>query len=686
MWDFISTFYVMKKYLSLFAVIICCFFMGNISFWSSECDIRKNGIFADKKYYNECINRERYNESVNGYNNALQRQDYVQALSYLDKMKRYGSSVWVNMTDINNRIQNASAYLCSAYAWKEEYSTALTYCKKSLSIYEDASVLYNAWFACSRLWYWNDALSYLNRAKKKSLDSKLNIQIDGLLDYVKWEKEYADLKKTRRTNDKYWYYQYYMQWMNIFDAWDKLPNKKKEVIIAVIDDWINLNHPDFKDRIWVNKWEIPWDWIDNDKNWYRDDYNWWDFVNNTNNTKPAWSHGTMVAWVIAAETDNVIWIAWIVPNVKIMSLNVFSNWRASSNHIVEAINYAINNWANIINLSLWWEQFTYSNYYDTTLKNAYDKWIVIVIAAWNGDALSQEAWVNTTVNKISPVCNESNKKTIIWVWALTKNWAQAKWSNYWSCVDFFMYWENIYSTAINQTWEPYMWANGTSLSAPMVAWIIWLWYNKYWKLKPDVVYDNLKRSQKWNVIDAAKYLDNISLSQWELWKAINWMINQKFTRAKKADEFKWNNWITRAEAAKFFVTFANLFKKNTIVKGVNECNFSDINNAPADLRSDITTACRYWLLAWSKWKFMPNSKFTNAQAVTVFIRMYSWKKDESWNHYADRYFIEAYKLWLIDGTLMWNQKNYEKWATRWDVATLLYRWARLIKSQEANKK
>ena len=676
----------MKKYVVLIVAIMWCLFVWNISFWSSQCDMWKSGIFADTKYYNECINRERYNEAISNYNNALNRQDYVQALWYLDKMKRYGSSLWVNMTDINNRIQNHSAYLCSAYAWKEEYSTALTYCKKSLSIYEDASVLYNAWFVCSKLWYWDDALNYLNRAKKKSLDSKLNLQIDGMLDYVKWEKEYADLKKTRRTNDKYWYYQYYMQWMNIFDAWDKLPNKKKEVVIAVIDDWINLNHPDFKDRIWVNKWEIPWDWIDNDRNWYRDDYNWWDFVNNTNNTKPAWSHGTMVAWVIAAETDNVIWIAWIVPNVKIMSLNVFSNWRASSNHIVDAINYAINNWADIINLSLWWEQFTYSNYYDATLKNAYDKWIVIVIAAWNGDALSQEAWVNTTVNKISPVCNESNKKTIIWVWALTKNWAQAKWSNYWSCVDFFMYWENIYSTAINQTWEPYMWANGTSLSAPMVAWIIWLWYNKYWKLKPDVVYDNLKKSQNWNVIDAAKYLDNISLSQWELWKAINWMINQKFTRAKNADEFKWNNWITRAEAAKFFVTFANLFKKNTIVKGVNECNFSDINNAPADLRLDITTACRYWLLAWSKWKFMPNSKFTNAQAVTVFIRMYSWKKDESWNHYADRYFIEAYKLWLIDGTLIWNQKNYEKGATRGDVAIMLYRWAKLIKSQEAKKK
>jgi hypothetical protein len=88
---------------------------------------------------------------------------------------------------------------------------------------------------------------------------------------------------------------------------------------------------------------------------------------------------------------------------------------------------------------------------------------------------------------------------------------------------------------------------------------------------------------------------------------------------------------------------------------------------------------------WSNWKFMPNTKFTNAQAVTVFMRMYSWKKDENWTHYADKYFVEAYKLGLIDGTIIWNQKNYEKWATRWDVAVLLYRWAKLIKSQQTKK-
>jgi len=674
----------MKKYFSLIIVTICCFFIWNVfaSSSTSWCDMYK-GLGGNT--YTECVYRERYNEAIDKYNNALNRQDYVQAISTLETAKKYVKySLWGNITDLNNRIQSHAGYLCAAYAWKEEYKTALTYCKKSLSIYEDATVLYNAWFVCSRLWYWEDALNYLNKAKKKSLDPSLNSQIDSLLEYVNWEKEYADLKKTWRTNDKYWYYQYYMQWISIFDAWDKIPTKKNEVVIAVIDDWINLNHPDFKNKVWVNKKETPWDWIDNDKNWYIDDYNWRDFVNKTNNTKPSWSHGTMVAWVIASETDNVIWIAWIVPSVKIMSLNVFSNWKAWSNNIVDAINYAIDNWAIIINLSLWWEQFTYSNYYDSVLKRAYDKWIIVIVAAWNGDVLSQDAWVNTTINKISPLCNESNNnnKIVIWVWALTKDWNQARWSNYWSCVDFYMYWENIYSTAVNPTWEPYMWANGTSLSAPIVAWIVGLWYNAYWKIKPDIVYNNLKKSLSWNVINAGKYLDNLSISQWDLWKAIKWLSTNKFTKATNASDFKYNNWITRAEAAKFFVMYAEKFNKNKIVNSDDKCKFSDLGAAPVDLRSYMINACRYGLLAWSKWKFMPNSKLTNAQAVTVFMRMYWWKKDESWTHFANQYFIEAYKLWLLDWMIMWKQKNYEKGAKRWDMAVLLYRWVKLMNSKK----
>ena len=124
--------------------------------------------------------------------------------------------------------------------------------------------------------------------------------------------------------------------------------------------------------------------------------------------------------------------------------------------------------------------------------------------------------------------------------------------------------------------------------------------------------------------------------------------------------------------------YANLFNKNKIVNDDSKCKFSDLSNAPLDLRSYVINSCRYGLLGWKNWKFMPNDKLTNAQAITVFMRMYWWKKDESWKHFADKYFVDAYKLWLIDWMIMWKQKNYEKGATRWDMAILLYRWVKLM--------
>lgn len=675
----------MKKILGLWIIVLCCIFISNLNIWDAYCS-----PYLNQRDYNECTKEEnRLKNAKYRYDraeSAKNRNDYVDVVYSLEQMKKYTTKE--NITSINDLILYYSNLLWDIYLDKNNFSEAIKYYNKALAIHEDPITLYNISIAYYGIDNYDAALTYLNKAKQKSLDPELDEEIVEFIELVKLTKEFSIAKKNRKTNDKYGFLQYYFPKINIFDARDRLPNKRNKVVIAIIDDWVNLNHPDLKNKIRTNPKEIDGDGIDNDKNGYIDDYNWWDFTLNLKPTLPSDSHGTMVAGIIAANTDNWIWIAWIVPDVEIMPLKVFwfDSSGAKEEYILEAINYAIDNWADIINLSLGGSQFVYTNAYDAVFKKANDKWIIVVVAAWNWDILSMyNEWVNTSVNKVSPVCNESNKKVVIWVWALTKNWTQAKWSNYGSCVDFYMYWEEIYSTAITLDKEPYMRADWTSFSAPIVAWIIWLWYNKFWKLKPDVVYDNLKKSQNWNVIDAAKYLDNLSLSQWELWKAITWMIRQWFTKAKNADEFKWDKWITRAEASKFFVTFANMFNKNTIVNSIQTCDFVDIDNAPADLRLDITTACRYGLLAWSKWKFMPNSKITNAQAVTVFMRMYGWKKDESWNHFADRYFLEAYKLGLIDWTVMWNQKNYEKSATRWDIAVLLYRWARLIRSQQTRK-
>jgi len=52
----------------------------------------------------------------------------------------------------------------------------------------------------------------------------------------------------------------------------------KEVIVAVVDAGIDINHPDLKEVIWTNKGEIPGNGIDDDKNGFVDDIHGWNFL------------------------------------------------------------------------------------------------------------------------------------------------------------------------------------------------------------------------------------------------------------------------------------------------------------------------------------------------------------------------------------------------------------------------
>ncbi len=62
---------------------------------------------------------------------------------------------------------------------------------------------------------------------------------------------------------------------------DLIKNKKgKEIIVAVIDMEVDIDHEDIKDNIWFNKNEIPGNNIDDDKNGYIDDIHGWNFLGN----------------------------------------------------------------------------------------------------------------------------------------------------------------------------------------------------------------------------------------------------------------------------------------------------------------------------------------------------------------------------------------------------------------------
>ncbi len=55
---------------------------------------------------------------------------------------------------------------------------------------------------------------------------------------------------------------------------------KKTVVVAIMDSGVDINHPEFKGKIWVNEDEIPGNGIDDDKNGYIDDVHGWSFLGN----------------------------------------------------------------------------------------------------------------------------------------------------------------------------------------------------------------------------------------------------------------------------------------------------------------------------------------------------------------------------------------------------------------------
>ncbi len=355
--------------------------------------------------------------------------------------------------------------------------------------------------------------------------------------YVEWywftnecaEKQIR-LKRTFYTDDTYSYKQYRLKKLRIIDAWKSVDKVKYVPTIAIIDDWINIHHPDISSNIWVNEDEIPGNGIDDDNNGFIDDYNWWNFIYDNNNLLPLGPHWSMVAGIIAAVPNNKEGIAWITKWVKIMaigacidekvarSLELTGGWWCSMFAVISGIKYAVDNGANIINLSLWGNQFTYSTEYDEILHRALNKGVIVVIAAGNGDPLQfEEHGINTSITPISPVCNLYSESWQIGVGATTKEDKRAPWSNYWKCVDFFAPGERIFSVSMNLfEGQDYDIKNWTSFSSPMIAGIIGLAYNKYGhnRLSSEVIYNALKTAFSVTkdgryYLDANKFLKNI---------------------------------------------------------------------------------------------------------------------------------------------------------------------------------
>jgi hypothetical protein len=152
--------------------------------------------------------------------------------------------------------------------------------------------------------------------------------------------------------------------------------------------------------------------------------------------------------------------------------------------------------------------------------------------------------------------------------------------------------------------------------------------------------------------------------------AISWMYENKLTIHNNKTDFNADRGLRRDEAAKFYVNFAKQLGKTSYVKTASQCVFSDINDSRSDLKTVVIESCRLGLFQGNKGKFMPKDQLTNAQAITVLVRLLDGNQNEvGLSHRSNNYYSKANQLWVLANVSMNNKNSI---ASRGNVGVVIY--------------
>lgn len=177
-------------------------------------------------------------------------------------------------------------------------------------------------------------------------------------------------------------------------------------------------------------------------------------------------HGTHVAGIIGANRNNEIGVKGIADNVKIMALRAVPNGDERDKDVANAIRYAVDNGARVINMSFGKGFSPEKEYVDAALKYAEFKNVLMIHGAGNDNLdLDVEDSFPNKYYKSGETC-----KTWLDVGATSwKNGDEmmAEFSNYGKkSVDIFAPGVAIYSLGINGKYRE---MDGTSMASPVVA-------------------------------------------------------------------------------------------------------------------------------------------------------------------------------------------------------------------------
>jgi subtilisin family serine protease len=347
--------------------------------------------------------------------------------------------------------------------------------------------------------------------------------------------------ETGKWNSVYTAAAYHLFPIDAEHGWDAA--RGTDVVIAHIDTGLDFDHPEFTGQLWTNDDEIPNNGVDDDGNGYKDDVHGMDFVGNnvgklieilfpllynTKDSNPdvhetgndgwgvpdpsigngiddnfdgyadiAVSHGTMTAGATFSVMDDALGMPGVAPEAKIMPLRAINaEGMGLFSDVIDAIDYATDNGADIINMSLGWP--IEGRLLREACERAYGNGVVIICASGNAahDGISDG------------VAYPGGWPTTLAVGAGNTSFHRSEYSDFGPGLDVLAPGGDVVGTSFTEIfWSPWVasmadendgiapmgtpgWAGGagTSFSSPVVAGLAALFLDRYPGASPAQVY------------------------------------------------------------------------------------------------------------------------------------------------------------------------------------------------------
>lgn len=339
-------------------------------------------------------------------------------------------------------------------------------------------------------------------------------------------------------------------------------------IVAVIDSGVDSTHPDLENRL------VPG----------------WNFIDENNDTEDYLGHGTHVAGIVAANNNSIgtVGIAWAA---KVMPLKALTGTRGTFFDVAEAIVYAADNGADVINMSLGLQ--SNDPYYTSLLQNAvnYATTLGVVVVAAAGNSAIE-------VSKFIPASLDN----VIAVSAMDSNYTLAKFSNFGQKIELTAPGVNVLSlnarySLYTQSFPGYATLSGTSMASPHVAGLFAVLTSKY----PNKTLTQLKSLINSSAMDLGETGRDpqFGFGLFDLSRAQRVFRENDFDGDRKSDIF-WRNFLTGANVIWKNADSSNIKSVNTVTLPYKFPIVGDFNgDGSSDLfiRNSISGGNIIWLNA-----------------------------------------------------------------------------------------